>query len=347
MVAEKERVFLDFVKMVSTGTNLRIVIDDLVRSDLGAMIVFDSPELYSQNLFEGGFRINCRFTTQKLFELCKMDGAVIVSADLQRILYANVLMTPDSSVYTDETGTRHKASERVAKQAGNLVITVSERKRKTTLYYSNSKYVVKTPEELIRNISSSLHVLEKQRELFNEQKLNLNVLEMSDLASVSDVCKAIQRAEMILKISDNMKRSFLEMGKEGNIMHMRYRELIRGVEKSENEIIRDYSSLTLKKTRNLLDNITFDGLLDIDSIARLVVGKSLEENISPRGFRFLSNMALTEREVSQIVKNFGSLKKILEAESLDFEQFLKGRSGSVKEGLKNLREQILSGKVTD
>lgn len=130
MVVEKEKTFIDFIKLISPGTLLRIVIDDVIRSGLGAMIVFDTDELHTQNLLEGGFRINSRFTTQKLFRLCKMDGAIIVSPDLKRILYANTLMTPDSSIHSAETGTRHKAAERIARQAHTFVIAISERKRK-------------------------------------------------------------------------------------------------------------------------------------------------------------------------------------------------------------------------
>ena len=115
MAGEKEKTMLDFIKMVSPGTALRTVVDDLVRSGLGALIVFDSKELHEQKLMEGGFRINCRFTPQKLFELCKMDGGIVVSSDLKRILYANVLMTPDGNMASVETGTRHKASGRMAR----------------------------------------------------------------------------------------------------------------------------------------------------------------------------------------------------------------------------------------
>jgi len=206
MAAEKEKSFMDFIKMISPGTPIRSVIDDLIRSDLGALIVLDTPYLHEQNIPEGGFRINCRFTPQKLFELCKMDGAIILSPDLKRILYANVLLNPDTTIHTNETGTRHKAAERTAKQARTVVITVSERRKKTTLYHSTSRYYLKSSEEILREISSTLQILEKQRELFNEQISELNILEMSELVSVSDVCSLIQRPEMILKISEGKQK---------------------------------------------------------------------------------------------------------------------------------------------
>lgn len=345
MATEKEKSIIDFIKMVSPGTPLRTVIDDLVRSNLGGFIIFGSDELYSQNILEGGFRINSRFTAQKLFELCKMDGAAIVSPDLKRILYANVLVNPDISIHSLETGTRHKAAERTAKQAHTLTIAISERRRKTTLYYLSSRYYLKSTDELLRNISSTLQVLEKQREQLNEQLSNLNILEMSELVSISDVCNVIQRTEMILKTSDSIRRNFTELGKDGNIMHMRYRELIRGVEKTENEVLRDYATLSLKKSKTLLSNLTFEGLLDIKSIARLILEKPIEENISPKGFRFLSHLTLSEKEISQIVKEFHNLNNIISLDSADYESILKNRAGVVKEEIKNLREQILSGKV--
>ena len=345
MAPEKEKSLIDFIKLVSPGKPLRTVIDDIVRSDLGAMIVFDAQNLHIQNILEGGFRINSRFTPQKLFELCKMDGAIIISPDLKRILHANTLMNPDTSIHSIETGTRHKAAERTAKQAHTFVIAVSERRKKTTLYYGTSRYYLKSTEELLRNISSNLQVLEKQREHLDEQIGNLNILEMSEMVSISDVCKVIQRAEMILKISELVKRNFTELGKEGSIIHMRYRELLRGVEKAENEVIRDYANLSLKRSKTLLANLTLDGLLDIESIARLILGKPLEENISSKGYRFLKHLTLSEKEISQIIKQLGNLEKILSANPQELESILKNRASTIIEEIRTLREQVLNGKV--
>ena len=345
MTAEKEKTLIDFIKLVSPGTALRNVIDDLIKSDLGGLIVFDKPELYSQNIIEGGFRINSRFTQQKLFELCKMDCAVIISPDLKRIVQANVTMNPDPSIHTIETGTRHKSAERTAKQAHTFVIAISERRKKTTLYYGQSRYHLKPTDELIRNISATLQVLEKQRIILNENISNLNILEMSELVSIGDVCQVIQRAEMILKISNSVKRNFTELGKESNIIHMRYRELIRGVEKTEDEVLRDYSSISLKRSKTLLLNLTFDGLQEIDSIARLIIGKPPEETISPKGFRFLSHLTLSEKEISQIIKQYKNIERIIKTEPADLEPILKNRAKTIYEEISNLREQVLSAKV--
>ena len=149
----------------------------------------------------------------------------------------------------------------------------------------------------------------------------------------------------MLKIAESGKISFIEIGREGNIMHMRQRELLKNIEKMENEILRDYSSLNLKKAKTILDNFSFDGLLDLESIARLVIEKKLEDNISPRGYRFLSHLSLTEEEIHKLVRQLKNLDKILEAESTLFESILKNRAEKTKEDISNLREQILAGKV--
>lgn len=345
MAPEKEKTFLDFLKLVSPGTSLRIVIDDILRSNLGAMIVFNSPELQNGNIYEGGFRINEQFTAQKLFELCKMDGAIIVSHDLKKILNANVTMNPETNIRSIETGTRHKAAERTARQAQTFVIAVSERRRKTTLYYHSFRYHLKSTEELIRNITSNLQILEKQKEILNEHFSNLNILEMSELVSASDVCKVIQRSEMIIKISETIKRDFTELGKEGNIMHMRYREILRGIEKSENEVLRDYSDIPLKRAKTLLTNLTFIGLLDTESISRLILEKPEEEAISPKGYRFLSHLTLSAKETAQIIKTNNNLNNILKAETASLEPILKNRSSQIHEEIRNLREQIINGKT--
>jgi len=340
---DSDKNFIDLLKKVSPGAPLRTVIDDLLKSELGALIVFDSPEL--QPIIKGGFRINSRFSPQRVFELCKMDGAIVVSLDLKKILYANVLLAPDSSILTSETGTRHMAGERTAKQAQTFVIIVSERRKKTTLCYHGHKYILKASDWILRDVSSTLQILEKQREIFDELLSKLNILEMSELVSISDVCKVIQRVEMIVKTSENLKKDFTELGKEGNVMNMRYKELLRGVERTEERIIRDYGSLSMNKTKILLSNLTLDGLLDLEAIARIVFEKPLEEMISTRGYRFLSHLTLNEKEISDIVTKFENLRSVFKAKTEDLGELFGARAESIINDIENLREQILSGKV--
>ncbi len=341
---DKDKKMLDFLKKVSPGSALRIVIDDVIRSDLGALIVLDSLKL--QECFEGGFRVNCRFTPQRLFELCKMDGAVIVSSDLKRILYGNVMLTPDKGIPTSETGTRHKSAEKTARQAETFVIAVSERRKKTTIYYGKNRLYLRQTEEVLRGLTNSLQILEKQREQFNEFLSKLNILEISGLVSVGDICKILQRCEMISRISESMRKELIELGKEGNIIYMRFRELIKGVEKKGAEMIRDYSPLSLKRTDLLLSNLTFDSLTELDSIARTIFQKGLDETLVPKGFRFLDYIGLDDKEALGVIELFGNLDGILLLEESKFEEAFKNRAAAIKQEIVELREQILEGKVS-
>ncbi|HDL02451.1 MAG TPA: hypothetical protein ENH20_01295, partial [Candidatus Pacearchaeota archaeon] len=191
----------------------------------------------------------------------------------------------------------------------------------------------------------NLQILEKQKEILTEHLANLNILEMSEMVSVGDACKVIQRSEMILKISEFLKRNFTELGKEGGIMHMRYKEILRGIEKSENEVIRDYANLPLKRAKTLLENLTFEGLMDIESIARLVLEKHLEEIISPKGYRFLSHLTLSNKEISQIIRTHENIDNILKTKPSVLEPILKNRSQGISEEMRNLREQIINEKI--
>lgn len=340
---EKEKLMLENIKRVAPGTALRTVIADLLRSELGALIVFETPEI--EKIIEGGFRVNCRFTPQRLFELCKMDGAIVLSADQRRILYANVLLTPDPSITTNETGTRHKAAERTAKQMNTLVISISERRKKTTLYSGNMKYYLRPVEELFREIGNTIQLLEKQREIFDELVNKIGLLEITNMVSVSDVCKIIQRSEIILRNSETLKKDFTEAGKEGNLMNLRFKELLKGVEKKEEEIIRDYAKLSLKKTKLLLENLSFEGLLELESISRLIFQKELEDIVSPRGYRFMSELNITEKEASSIVKEFNSLNEILNDETNRIEEILKNNNINIREEISQLREKIVEGRI--
>lgn len=345
MVEKETKSFSEFLKKVSPGSPLRTVIDDLISSNMGALIVFNTSEV--SNLIDGGFKVNARFTPNKLFELCKMDGAVIISPDLKKIVYANVLLTPDPAIKTNETGTRHKAGDRTSKQANTFSIVVSERRNKTTIFYPGGKYFLKSTNNLLGEITSNLQLLEKQREIFDLQRNELDLLEVSDLVSVGEVCKVVQRAEMILRISEMIKRYFTEIGTAGTIINLRYKELLRGVERTQENILRDYSKLALKRSKALLETFNFDSLIDLEVIAKIMFAKNLEESVSPRGYRFLSNLRLDEREIFQIVKTFGYLKEIFDSNPLDLQVVLKNRDAkTVKDEISYVREQFLSGRAS-
>jgi len=338
---ERQLTKIDILKKLSPGTGLREGLNDIVRGNLGALILVSNPE--SLNVFEGGFRVNCKFSAKKLAELAKMDGGIVLSEDFKKILYVNTLFVPDRSLSTSETGTRHQAAERTAKQTNGIVIAVSERRGTITVYYGNSRYVLQNTEDLLRRATETLQILEKQRDVFDELLTNLNVLEVTDLISVADVCTILQRLEMIRKMANIINEYIVELGREGIIVRMRMREVTKGIDKTRELIIKDYLQRPAR-VKQFFENLSFDGLLDAENIARLLFGESPETKIIPKGYRILNKTSLGENEIRSLVNNFQNLTGILNADELELQKVLRNISEGFREELSKLREQIMIGK---
>lgn len=340
-IRQRKLTLPEILNRLSPGKNLRIALDDILEGKSGAIIVVDSPEL--RNIMDGGFRINSKFTSQKLAELSKMDGAIILSDDLKKILFANVMLVPDSKILTNETGTRHKAAERTAKQIGTAVIAVSERRNKITLFHEDRKHIVEDSENILRRATETLNILEKQREIFEDLIKNFNILEMTKLVSVADVCAVVQRVEVIVKMMDTMKRYLSELGNQGVIIRMRVRELFKGIESIEEAILKDYSNKP-QNVKKILDNISFEGVLDMDSLSRMLFETSPDTQINPKGYRILGKLNLTEKEMKSLIGTFETLSGIIDSNPDDLGRILRGKAESFKHELNSLKEQILMGK---
>lgn len=340
-IEEKQLTKIDILKKLSSGTGLREALDDIVDGNNGALIVISNPNL--GNVFEGGFKINAKFTSKRLVELAKMDGAIILSEDFKKILYANTLLTPSTSFSTIETGTRHQAAERAAKQIKGLVIVVSERRGQITIYYKNSRYVVQNTEELLRRATETLQILEKQRESLDELIINMNLLEINNLVSITDVCRILERISMIKKMRNIMNEYIVELGNEGIIVRMRMRELTSGIEKEENYIIQDYLPRT-NKAKNFFEIVSFEKLLDLENMANVLFGKSLETEVTPKGYRILNKTSLSTDDIERLIKNFKNLGEIFRAEKDELKKILKGSVDKFIKEINTLREHTMIGK---
>ena len=338
---QKKLIKLNLLKKLSPGTSLRQGLDYIIQSGKGALIVINNGK--SLGIFQGGFKINCKFTPKKLLELAKMDGSIILSEDYKKILYANTLLVPDKNLISNETGTRHQAAERIAKQIEGLVIAISEKRRKITIYSDEFSYILQETSELLRRATETLQILEKQREIFNELLSNFNILEITKLVSVRDVCNILKRLEMIKKMSEIINEYIVELGKEGIIVRMRMKELTKDLLKKREEIIQDYFSKPAK-VNQFFENLSFDGLLDEENISRLLFGESFEKGINPRGIRILNKTNLNKNEIKNLIDFFGNLNNILNANEIELKRILKNNAENFKKELGSLREQILLGK---
>jgi len=339
-----EKDFFNILKLLAPGTSLRTALEDILRARMGALIVLDTDKLYE--IMEKGFRLNSRFSAQKIVELAKMDGAIILSNDLKKILYANTLLGPSIQIPTKETGTRHKAAERTAIQMDTVCIAVSERKNKITLYCGNIRHELDNSSEVLRRAAETLQILEKQKELFNELMINLNLREVDNLVTISDVCEVLQRMEMVRRISEMVKKYLVELGKEGIIVSMRLKELIKNLEKEREMVLKDYIKKRYSKADNFLKNVNFDFLLEIQNLSRTLFEEIRDKSISPKGLRLLSKTSLIEKDVKVLVRDFKTLDKILNSDKKAITECLKSESvaNSFIQDLESLKEKILLGK---
>jgi len=339
-----EKDFIDILKMVAPGTSIRIAMDDLLNAEMGSLIVIDNGN--TSSVYQRGFGIHSKFTPQKLVELAKMDGAIILSKNVKKILYANSFLSPSPEITTRETGTRHKSAERTAKQTGAIVIAISERKKKITLYQGDKRHELRESSEILRRATENLQILEKQRESFNETINHLNLMELQRTATVKDVCGVIQRFEIIKRISEIVKRYLIELGREGAIVSMSLKDLTRGLEKEEELVLKDYFGSNYSYAEKVLEKMDFDFLLEPFNISRMLFEELHDKQVSPKGLRILSKTNILERYISSLISNFQFLDKILLASDEELMKVFQseGMLSFFKEEIYSLREKLSFGK---
>ncbi len=340
----EEKDFFDVLKMIAPGTSIRAALDDLLNAGMGALIVIDNGRV--SKVIEKGFKIFSKFSSQKLVELAKMDGAIIISRNVKKIIYANAFLFPHPQILTKETGTRHKAAERTAKETGAVVIAISERKRKISLYYGDKKHEIRDSSEVLRRASENMQILEKQRESLDETITDLNVLELQKMVTIHDVARVVQGFEVLKRISDVIKKLLIELGKEGMIVSSRLKSLTRGLEKEEDFVLKDYFSFNYSEIVKILGQMTLDELLETLDVSVLLFNDFHDKKISPKGLRILKKTNIPERYIDSLISHFKTLEKILGARYEELMEVFQeeGMVDFFKEELYGLREKISLGR---
>ena len=142
----KEDNITSVLKLIAPGTPIRDGLENILRAKTGALLLITDNNEVLKEIVDGGFTINEDYTSSKLYELAKMDGAIVLSGDLKKILYANAQLIPSHEITTTETGTRHRTAERTTKQTGELVISISQRRNIITVFKGNDRYVLEDTE---------------------------------------------------------------------------------------------------------------------------------------------------------------------------------------------------------
>lgn len=340
------------LRMVAPGTGLRDGLENILRAGTGGLIVIgDGPEV--MEIAEGGFAVNADFSPANLYELAKMDGAIILNHDAKKIIAANTQLIPNLSIPSSETGIRHRSAERVARQTDAMVISISQRRSVITIYKGNFKYVLRDLSVILAKANQAIQTLEKYRSVMDMVVAQLSIVEFDEAVTLFDVARAIQRVEMVLRVVKEIERYISELGVEGRLISMQLEELVANVEDEGLLIIRDYFTAVDDKTpQNILEMISSwpaEDLLDLSLIARALgypgSASILDQAVAPRGYRILEKIPrLPLPVIENLVRRFGSLQKILIAsiEDLDaVEGIGEVRARSIKEGLSRYRDQLM------
>ncbi|MFX3631161.1 MAG: DNA integrity scanning diadenylate cyclase DisA [Candidatus Pristimantibacillus sp.] len=339
------------LQLIAPGTPFREGLENVLRAKTGALLVVGySPEV--MEVVDGGFSINCDFSPNYLYELAKMDGAIILSEDMRRILYANTQLIPNSSIPSSETGIRHRTAERVAKQTGKLVVSISQRRNIITLYQGNLRYSLKDMGVILTKANQAIQTLEKYKAVLTQSFTNLSALEFEELVTLQEVAHVVQRVEMVLRVKLELKRYVTELGTEGRLVAMQLEELVDGVEEDAWYLLKDYakdnSDEKVREMRLGLKKLSSDELLDASPIIRLLgfahTGSMVEEAVSPRGYRLLNKIPrLPLIIMNNLIERFGRLPHVFMAtiEELDeVDGIGEVRARAIKDGLKRIQEQM-------
>src|ERR1700759_1146762 len=228
------------LEMVAPGTALREGVDNILHARTGGLIVIgDAEELAF--LFSGGIKLDLDYSPAQLYELAKMDGAIVLSSNATKIAQVNVQLTPDPTILTFETGTRHRTAERVSKQVDAIVIAVSERREVVSLYVDGMKYILEDIPVVLAKANQGLATLDKYRARLDQVSSRLTALEFEGGSVLYDVLSVLQRAELVTRMAVEVERYIGELGAEGRLIEMQLEETMVGVAADKAALIRDYA----------------------------------------------------------------------------------------------------------
>ncbi len=346
MTQTRERCrLLDHLAKMAPGTPLRDGFERVLRGRTGALVVLGHTREVRQ-LSTGGFTLDVPFSAAALRELAKMDGAIILDSATERIVGAAVHLTPSSDYDTVEVGTRHRTADRVSRQTGLPVVSVSASMSTITLYLDEHRYLVEHSDQILSRANQALQTLERYRARLWEVTNRLSALEVQDVVTVKDVVLVVQRLEMVRRLAQELEEYGVELGHDGRLVTLQLDELITGVEELRELLERDYrpddasvpfgvEGLTTLSTSDLLQPLTVARGLGIAS-------RDLDEPISTRGYRQVAQITRLPASFGQrLIEHFGSLQALFSATALELQEVEgvgESRARVIRDGLMRLTE---------
>ena len=346
-----EKTMSEILQFMAPGTPIREGIDNVLRANTGGLIILGSKDKIT-HIVDGGFQINSPFSPNYLYELAKMDGAIVLNEEGNKILIANAQLAPDPSISSTETGMRHRTAERVAKQTGSLVIAISQRRNVITLYKSHLRYALRDIAVILTKANVALQTLDKYKVVLEQSITNLSVLEFEELVTYCDIINVFHSIEMVLRIKTELLAYLNELGIEGRLIRLQMNELLLDIEKEAELIISDYSyskDISTSEIFAKLQELSTGKILE-DSVILKLLGYNgyihTDEYKCPRGYRMLSKVPrLPPVIIENLIIRFKDLPAIVAASVEEVDE-VEGRgevrARKIKDGLKLIKNQLLA-----
>src|SRR5579863_5779594 len=337
------------VEMIAPGTAVREGIDSILHARTGGLIVIGEPDELSF-MFSGGIKLELDYTPAFLYQVAKMDGAIVLNANATKITMANVQLMPDPTILSHETGTRHRTAERVSKQTDALVLAISQRREVVSVYVDGAKYILEDIPVVLAKANQALATLDKYRSRLDQVSTRLTALEFEGGVTLHDVLTVIQRVELVTRMAVEIERHIVELGTEGRLIEMQLDETMVGVSADKASLLHDYlvedTDESYAAATDQLVRLPHQDLLDFGRLSELLGHdrklNSLDYPVSPRGIRILGRIPrLPKLVVKRIVDEFGGLEELLAATDGELET-VDGvgeiRAKDIREGLRRQQE---------
>jgi diadenylate cyclase len=340
----------EILSFVAPGTEIRKGLDNILDARTGGLLVIGDDDDVLE-IVDGGFFINCEYNPQRIYELAKMDGAIILNSTTEKILFANIQLQPNPSIPTMESGTRHRTAERTAKQTGKLVIAISEKRNRITLYKDEVRYVLRKMSDIMSEASQAMKTLERYREVIDKALTNLTIMEYDDLVTLFEVSSVLQKYEFLARITKDIEMNIIELGSEGTLISLQLDELMYEVKGEIEDLIRDYhkdnqsEEFSTDEVFEELGKLTEEKLMELENIVHLLGYRksysSLDTRVVPKGYRILGKIIrLTQKDVEILVSSFKGLNSIMDAtidELAKIDNISKFKARTIKNGIRRLR----------
>ena len=307
------------LRLVAPGTSVRDAIELVIRQGTGGLMVLGGGNKIDA-ISSGGFRLQgAAFSPQRLAELSKMDGGLVLDGEAETIIAANVHLNPDPTIDTDETGTRHRTAERVARQTGVPVIAISDSKELATVFTRSGKFELESPHSVLAQANQDVQSLERFRNRLDYAEDRLTRLEVDDIVLMRDVVQLLQRAGLVTSLGRDLDHFAVELGEEGGLIRLQITDLLDGVEELAGLVFRDYAKRPGRiKPLNRLAEARPSDLYDANRVAAALDLGPLDAHVSPRGLRLLDRIPrLPDSVQGSLVGHFADFQTLLHASVAD------------------------------